>query len=573
MWSSVIPGRREAASPESMLSVRGYGFRAPSLRSGPGMTQQTVAYTGLTRGRCLRTGWRMSLARDVTSVGAATLASRLLGFLRDMGVAAVLGAGPLADAYFAALQIPNLFRRLLADGALNTALAPAWLRLSAAGADRRSFAEQALGLMLLGLAVLAALCAVFAPAVVHVLAPGFSGERFDDAVLFLRLSLPYLVLAGLAAVIAGILNAQKKVAAAAAGVVVFNVILLAALALVLALGTGASRLSGDVLSISFVAAGAVQLLLVAAALRGSPDCPARIRLRPTPAVTQFFAQALPGVLAAGVPQFVLMAGALVASPSPAAVSWLYYANRLYELPLGVVSVAVASVLGPRVAASLLAQDRGAFADIQSRALQIALGLALPAALALIILAEPIVNVLFQRGAFDARDAAAVAGALAAMAAGLPGHVLEKVLGSVSFAHQDTRTPMWAALVGLASATVLAVLLFPKYAEVGVAAAIAVAGWAGAVILAVRLGRRGWLAVDRDVCGRLARIVLATLAMGVVVAAGNALLAPGSGASSLARAASLALLVLLGLLVYGLALRALGIARLRDALKDLARRMG
>jgi putative peptidoglycan lipid II flippase len=333
------------------------------------------------------------------------------------------------------------------------------------------------------------------------------------------------------------------------------------------LGTGASRLSGNVLSVSFVVAGIVQLVLVGAALRGSPGWPARISLRPSPAVGRFFAQAMPGVLAAGVPQLVLMAGALIASPSPAAVSWLYYANRLYELPLGVVSVAVASVLGPRVAASLLAQEHGALAEIQARALQITLGLALPAAVGLIILAEPIAGALFQRGAFGPHDTAAVAAVLAAMAAGLPGHVLEKVLGTVSFAHQDARTPMWAALAGLAGATALAALLFPAYAEVGVAAAIAVAGWIGAAILAVRLWRRGWLIVDRDACGRLARIVLATVVMGVVVAAGAALLSPSSATSTLARLASLALLVALGLLTYGLALRALGIVRLRDVLKD------
>jgi putative peptidoglycan lipid II flippase len=255
----------------------------------------------------------------------------------------------------------------------------------------------------------------------------------------------------------------------------------------------------------------------------------------------------------------------VASPSQAAVSWLYYANRLYELPLGVVSVAVASVLGPRIAASVLAGERSVLAAAQSRAFEIALGLALPSAVAFVTLADPIAGGLFERGAFGASDTAAVAAALAAMSAGLPGHVLEKVLGAVSFGHQDTRTPMWAAVAGLASATVLALVLFPLYAQVGVAAAIAVSGWAGASILAVLLWRRRWLALDQLAGRRVPAILLATAAMGVAIVGTDAFVAMifDVAGSSLSRLASLAGLVILGLTVYLLALQVLGVVRIRE----------
>jgi putative peptidoglycan lipid II flippase len=511
----------------------------------------------------------MSLARDVTSVGSATLVSRLLGFFRDMGIAAVLGAGPLSDAYFAALQIPNLFRRLLAEGALNAAFVPMWMRIRDEGGDTRAFAQDVFGLMVWGLGALAILCAVFAPLVVRALAPGFTGdgERFVDAVAFLRLSVPYVAVAGMVAVVAAILNAKGRVAAAAFGIVAFNAVLLAALAVVLFLDVGASRLAGDVLSGSFVIAGIVQFILVAAALSGTPDCPHWPSATLSPAVRRFFASALPGVVAAGVPQIKLMVGAMVASPSQAAVSWLYYANRLYELPLGVVSVAVASVLGPRIAASVLVGERNVLAAEQSRAFETALGLALPSAVAFVTLADPIAGGLFERGAFGASDTAAVAAALAAMSAGLPGHVLEKVLGAVSFAHQDTRTPMWAALAGLASATALALLLFPLYAQVGVAAAIAVSGWVGASILAVLLWRRGWLALDRLSGRRIPAILLATAAMGMAIIGGNALVTTFFDpiGSSLSRLATLAVLVLLGLIVYLAVLHALSVIRLRELL--------
>ena len=196
----------------------------------------------------------------------------------------------------------------------------------------------------------------------------------------------------------------------------------------------------------------------------------------------FFRRALPGLIAAGVPQLKLIAATAIASASPAAVSWLYYANRLYELPLGIASVAIAAVIVPRISASVHANNRAAIAAAQSRAYEISLGLALPAAAGFALLATPIAGGLFERGAFGPHDTTAVAAALAAICAGLPGHVLDKVFGAVSFAHEDTRTPMLTALCGLAAAVIGGVLLFPRYGHTGVAAAIAISAWVGAILL-------------------------------------------------------------------------------------------
>jgi putative peptidoglycan lipid II flippase len=511
----------------------------------------------------------MSLARDVTTVGSATLLSRLLGFFRDAGIAAVLGAGVLSDAFFAALQIPNLFRRLLAEGALNSAFVPMWLRLKEESGERgaRRFAEMVLGPMLVALGAIAVLCVVFAPAVVHVLAPGFSdpGERFLLAVDFVRVSVPYVAVAGLVAVAAATLNAEGQVAAAASGLVVFNVVMVTAVAAVLFSGLGATPLAGAILSGSIVAAGVCQFLLVGGALFGLREPPVTPRLRRSPEVGRFFALMVPGVVAGGVPQLKLMAGAMVASSSPAAVSWLYYANRLYELPLGVVSIAIASVMVPLIAASVRAGDRAAIAGAQSRAFEIALALSLPSALAFALLSDSIAGGLFERGAFGPRDTAAVAGALAAICAGLPGHTLEKVLGAVSFAHEDTRTPMLAALAGLGTALAGALLLFPGYGHVGVAAAIAISGWVGAALLYVVLARRRWLVVDRDLWRRLPRIVTAAAVMGLTLLVLKGLLTTTFDltGSSIARVASLAVLVATGLAVYLVGLQLFGVAKLRE----------
>ena len=521
----------------------------------------------------------MSLARDVTTVGSATLLSRLIGFFRDVGIAAVLGAGVLSDAFFAALQIPNLFRRLLAEGALNSAFVPMWLRIKEESGERgaRIFGENVLGTMAVSLGLIALFCIPFAPTVVHLIAPGFRdpGERFPLAVDFVRVSVPYVAVAGLVSVAAATLNAEGHVGAAAFGLVIFNVVMVAAVVVVLLSGIGAFAGRGrDPVGLDRAGAGICQFALVGGAMLRMRAPPLIPRFERSPEVRRFFALMVPGVLAGGVPQLKLMAGAMVASSSQAAVSWLYYANRLYELPLGVVSIAIASVMVPVIAASVRAGDQDAIAGAQSRAFEIALALSLPAAVAFALLADAIAGGLFERGAFGPRDTAAVAAALAAICAGLPGHTLEKVLGAVSFAHEDTRTPMFAALAGLATALTGAIILFPTYGHVGVAAAIAISGWVGAALLCAVLARRRWLRVDRDLWRRLPRIVVATTVMGIAIVILQTLLAKNFNVdgSQLGRIAALAVLVTTGLAVYLAGLQAFGVVKLKELLAAVRNRL-
>jgi putative peptidoglycan lipid II flippase len=302
--------------------------------------------------------------------------------------------------------------------------------------------------------------------------------------------------------------------------------------------------------------------------------PRRITVTPSAEVRRFLRQAVPGVVAGGIPQLKLMAGAMVASSSQAAVSWLYYANRLYELPLGVVSIAVATVMVPMIAASVRTRAADEIAAAQSRALEIAVGLALPSSVAFAALAEPIAGGLFERGAFSAHDTAMVAAALAAISAGLPGHVIEKVFAAVSFAHEDTRTPMVAALCGLLTAALGALTLFPIYGHVGIAAAIAGSGWVGASILAVVLARRRWLAFDRSTRRRLPLVVLSAALMGIAIMAGHAWLdaAFDITGSAPARLATLAVLVVAGLFVYAAALQLLGVTSVARIVASVRRRL-
>jgi putative peptidoglycan lipid II flippase len=519
----------------------------------------------------------MSLARDITTVGSGTLLSRLLGFARDAGIAALLGAGPFSEALFAVLQVINFFRRLLAEGALNSAFVPIWLKLrhgEDGDANANRFARRTLLTMFCitwAVALLVVLCAWWLMAAI---APGFEQDKRALASILLAIAAPYIFLAGLVAVIAAALNAEGRVASVTISTVMFNVVMVIVVAFLFGRGLDSFERS-ILLATAIVVAALVQLLITGVTWLASGTRSRRVSIGAPDQTGAFFARVVPGLIAAGIPQLKLIVAAAIVSSSPAAVSWLYYPNRLYELPLGVASIAIAAVIVPRIAASVRAGDADALAGSQSRAFEIAFGLALPAATGFALLAAPIAGGLFQRGAFTPDDTAAVAAALTAICAGLPGHVLEKVFGAVSFAHEDTRTPMLAALCGLAAAVIGGVLLFPHYGYVGAAAAIAISGWIGAALLGSTLYRRRWLRLDADAGRRLPRIALATVAMAAavisVLLAGQRFL-PALPHSSGRQLALLAVLVPLGIAVYLAVLQVLGVAKIKTLVAAMASRI-
>jgi putative peptidoglycan lipid II flippase len=510
--------------------------------------------------------------RDVATVGGATLISRLFGFLRDVGIAAALGTGVFADAFFAVLQLTNFFRRLLAEGALNAAFVPVWLRIKGTEGEanawrffRGVFEATAL------IAVPFALIGIFfAPQIVAVFAPGFSGERSEIAANYLQIASPYVALAAVIAVFAAVLNAENRVRAVSLGIIVFNAVVLLALGWVFVTGAMLPLVTGAVLAQAIVVGGLAQFAVIFVGFLGLRRMPMGHGIAISAETGRFFLLAVPGLVAAGIPQLKLIAGAMIASSSQAGVSWLYYANRLYELPLGVASIVIATAIAPRIAASVLSGNRGEIEHSQSRALEIALGIALPAAAGFAVLSALIASGLFERGAFDATDSAAVAAALAAICAGLPGHVTEKVFGAISFAHEDTHTPMLTALGGLAVAIAAALWLFPRYGHTGVAAAIALSGWVGATALGIIVARRRWLKLDRDAMRRLPLIVCATVIMAGAIWAMQRFGGVWWQGSSSLRIAALCALVLLGIVVYLAMLALLRVVRAKDVIGALRR---
>jgi putative peptidoglycan lipid II flippase len=507
------------------------------------------------------------MIRSFLTVSTGTLASRLMGFARDAMIAALLGAGPVADAFLMAFQLVNVVRRLLTEGALNAALVPAWLRVhETEGADAAAaFAGRVLGTVSAALLVVAALLGLVMPLVVTALAPGFAGhETLQLAVNDARLMLPYLAFAGPVTVMMALLNAQSRFVLTAFSPLLFNIALIAVMIALLVWRQDAA-FAALAIAATVGIAGLLQLLILvgrpgggntATPLRISFDAPMR----------GFLGKAIPGMIASSGPQWLVVAGAIIASSSPSAVSWLYFANRLIELPLGIVGVAMGTVLVPELTRALRSDDRIAAAHAESRGLELATGLALPAMLGLIVLSEPVVRMLFEHGLFTAADTVGTAHALMLLALALPAHVLVKALSPAFFARDDTFTPLMATLGGFVVAIVSGVVLGRVYGAGGIAASIALGAWVCALALVRGIAAGFGFSIDDACRRRLPRIGVAALAMGGLLwAATRFALAHSAGLHSLAQAAALLVLIAGGMAVYGLLLTLLGVTGWRAAL--------
>lgn len=511
------------------------------------------------------------MIRSILTISTGTLASRLLGFARDAMVAALLGAGPIADAFLVAFQLVNVIRRLLTEGALNAALVPAWLRIQTTqGAiAAAAFAGRVLGTISAALIVATILIGLAMPVVIALLAPGFVAQpTLQLAVDNARLMLPYLTFAGPVTVMMGLLNAQQRFALTAFSPLLFNIALIAVMALLLVW-----RQEPDTAAMAISAAvgiaGLLQLLMLILR-QSSGNLATPLRLSLDGEMRGFFRKALPGMLASSAPQLLVVTGAIIASTTPAAVSWLYFANRLIELPLGIVGTAMGMVLIPALTRAVRSDDHAAIAQAESRGLELAVGLALPATLGLMVLSHLIVQFLFQHGAFSSTDTISTASALIWLALGLPAHVLVKALSPAFFAREDTMTPLLATLIGLVVAIISALVLNTSFGASGIAAAIALAAWSSAIFLTARSAAAFGFSLDHDARRRLPIIVVSSLAMGGLLWLAAQLALPWTAqAHGLARMALLALLIVCGLAIYGALLTLTGTVRwaeIRGALK-------
>jgi putative peptidoglycan lipid II flippase len=507
----------------------------------------------------------MALLRFAGTVGFWTLASRILGFIRDILIARFLGTTGVVEAFFVAFRFPNLFRRLVAEGAFTAAFVPMFSKkLERDGRPTAlKFADETLALLVTFLLVFTVLCEIFMPWIMQAVAPGFVDrpEIFDATVLFARIMMPYLLCMALLALYSGILNSIYRFGAAAAAPILLNVVLIGGMVF----ARKYFETPAHLLSWGVAAAGVGQFVWLAfSAHRAGVSI--RFPLpRLSPDTKRLLLIMVPGAIGAGVMQINLLVGTIIASLLPeGAVSYLYYADRVYQLPLGLIGIAIGTALLPDLSRRL-ARDGAAAMTLFNRAIELSMFLTLPAAVALMVVPEPIVAVLFERGRFDAASAQATTWTLAAFATGLPAYVLNRVLTPGYFARHDTRTPLYYGIVGVVTNIAFSLILIWPLSYVGIAVATSLSAWINVGLLAWTLRRRGHLALDAGIKRRLPRSLLAALAMGAALFGIFLLIAPWFEARLPLKVAGLAVLVLGGMVVYfgaAFALKAVGLSELK-----------
>ena len=509
----------------------------------------------------------MSMLRGFFTVGSWTLVSRALGFFRDIFIAGALGASPVAEAFVVAFSLPNLFRRFFAEGAFNMAFVPMFSKKLESGDAPLNFAKDALSMLALVLIALNVVALLAMPYLVWIMASGFSGdERFDLTVLFGRIAFPYILFISLAALISGVLNSAGKFIAASAAPIFLNLCFIAALLVANWVGWNI----GLTLAWSVPLAGVVQLTFVwvAAHRAGFSLVPRMPRM--TPELRRLALIAAPAALAGGVVQVNLLVGRQIASYFEGANAWLYYADRLYQLPLGVVGIAVGIVLLPELSRRLRVGDASGGREAFNRAAEFSLLLTIPAAVALFVIPTALVSVLFERGAFSAADTSATALATAVYGLGLPAFVLQKLYQPLFFAREDTKSPFYFALVALAVNAVVALCLRPYFGFLSAAYGATFAGWAMLVCLWWGSRKFGEAAhLEPALLAKVGRIILASVMMGATVWSVTALISPILQMSGY-RVLALVIILIVGIGSYIIAGRVTGaftVSELRKKLRN------
>lgn len=453
------------------------------------------------------------MIRGAFTVGAWTMASRILGFARDILIAAVLGTGPVADAFFVALRLPNLFRRLFGEGAFNAAFVPSISTILHQNGLRAAteFAEEAMAVMAFWLLGLTVLGEIFMPWLLYVLAPGFSahGGRLDLALAMSRIMFPYLLFICLTALFSGVLNALGRFAAAAAAPMLFNIFAIASLL------WWAPYMAnpGYALSWGIMLSGIAQMGLVFFAIRRAGMRIIRPKLRLSPHIRKMFRRMAPALLGAGVTQLNVSIDIIIGTLLPAgSVSILYYADRVNQLPLGVIATAAGTALLPAVTKHIALGEEDAAETALNRAFESVLMLTLPAAIGLAITAKAVMDVAFVRGAFSAHDALLAGHSLSAFAIGLPVFALVKILTPGFYARGNTVTPLKIGVVAVLVNLGLNLIFMHPLKAVGPALATSLSAAFNAGWLFLLLRRRGYFKFDSASRRRIPRILLAGVVM-------------------------------------------------------------
>ena len=508
----------------------------------------------------------MSLWRATATIGGYTAISRVAGFARDILMTGVLGAGMVADCFVVAFKLPNFFRRMFAEGAFNAAFVPLFTRRlteDQSGQTARRFAEETQAVLVTVLLAFTAIVQVCMPWIMYILAPGFGDDpaKFDLAVELTRITFPYLLFISLVSLQGGILNACGKFAATAGTPIILNLTMIAAM-----LWFIPAYPVGQALSWAVTAGGVLQFLWLFGSLRAIG-----MNLRPrvprmTADVKQMLKVMAPAAIGAGAMQVNLMIDLIIASFLPAgSISYLFYADRVNQLPVGVIGVAVGTALLPMLSRQVASgKDADAMATM-NRGMEMSLFLTIPCAVASMVVATPLIATMFERGAFTAANTYETAITLAVFSAGLPAYILVKILTPGYFARHDTATPVRYSIITLVLNTLISLALMQTFAQLGLAAATAIASWTNVALLAWGLHKRGHFTPDARLRQRFPRMLAAAAVMGAALWGMNIAFGPWSGpeVSEIRRVIGLTVLVVGGILVYAAVSQITGALRLSE----------
>lgn len=459
----------------------------------------------------------MKLLKAMATVAGSTFISRIVGFVRDILMAAVLGAGAISDAFFVALKIPNLFRRITAEGAFSVSFIPIYAELHAKEKEQEAalFSQRVLGIMLAILVPFTVIGIIAMPYIIMLLAPGFSdgSERSILASEMARITFPYLLFASISALLGGILNTHNRFFPFSFSPVLFNATIIGALLFLVKF----TETAGHAVAWGVFFAGIAQIIWL---LYFCVKANIQIRVKKpefTPNIKKLFRLMGPGVIGAGVVHISIFADMIFASLLPAgSISHMYYADRLYQLPLGVIGIAIGTALLPMLSKSIQSNDKEQTAQLFNQSLLYGFALGIPAALALMVMPWALITVLFERGVFEAADSLATSSILSAYAVGLPAFIVVKVLIASFHAQQDTKTPVKIAVFAVALNVVLNFILFKPFGAMGIAIATSISGWTNALLLWRIVRQKKRSSVTGETLKALSKICMAALVMGAVL---------------------------------------------------------
>ena len=455
----------------------------------------------------------MNLLKSTGTFGFFTLLSRILGYLRDILIAIFLGTGVLADAFFIAFRIPNTFRRLFSEGTFNAAFVPSYASEIVKGKKQSNkFANNIFNLLFLGLLFLVLIVQIFMPAFVSIIAPGFveNVEKMELAISLTRITFPFLFFICLASFFSAILNSHNKFAVASAAPIILNIILIGVLLFSKSLGDNLVFY----LSYGVSFAGFLQLVFLYKFVRKFYSLKLDFKIKTDSKIKVFFKKLLPSIFASGVTQINILVGTIIASFQASAVSYLYYADRIYQINLAIAGIAISVVVLPQLYKHIQSKKISKIHFIQNKALELSLFLTLPASAALLIASEEIISALFGYGSFDQESAINSGKALYYFALGLPAFSLIKVFSSFFFANHDTKIPFYISLFSVLTNIVISISYFNEIGFIIIPIATTISSWLNAILLFAFLKNRDLFSFNNIFLVRFVKIIIASLLMAI-----------------------------------------------------------